>query len=67
MTIAKPPPQSTKNVPKRAKAFQQVVHEGREGWLYEWNTGAISLVFPPESFCFDVRKSRPLGVPPIGN
>lgn len=49
---------------RRAKAFQRVERGGRVGWLYEWNTGAIDIIFPPEDFTFVRSKAQHLQARP---
>lgn len=50
------------SIRRRARAFQRVERNGRVGWLYEWNTGAIDIIFPPEDFTFDRSKAQNLQV-----
>lgn len=52
------------SIRRRARAFQRVERNGRVGWLYEWNTGAIDIIFPPEGFTFDRSKAQHLQVRP---
>ncbi len=55
------------SIRRRARAFQRVERNGRVGWLYEWNTGAIDIIFPPEDFTFDRSKAQHLQVRPAIN
>lgn len=58
---------SDDSIRRRAKAFQRVERGGRVGWLYEWNTGAIDIIFPPEDFTFVRSKAQHLQVRPAIN
>ena len=62
-SIKTKPSQSQDNsIRRRAKAFQRIERNGRVGWLYEWNTGAIDVIFAPDDFTFDRSKARHLQV-----
>lgn len=48
---------------KAATARQDVSIDGREGCVYEWNTGTMSVVFPPEGWSFDPARSKRVAAP----
>lgn len=60
----KPSQSQDNSIRRRAKAFQRIERNGRVGWLYEWNTGAIDVIFAPDDFTFDRGKARHLQVQP---
>lgn len=48
---------------KAATARQDVSIDGREGCVYEWNTGTMSVVFPPEGWSFNPAQSKKIAMP----
>jgi hypothetical protein len=48
---------------KAATARQDVSIDGRDGCVYEWNTGTMSVVFPPEGWSFDPARSKRVVAP----
>lgn len=58
----KPSQSQDNSIRRRAKAFQRIERNGQVGWLYEWNTGAIDVIFIPDGFIFDRSKARHLQV-----
>jgi hypothetical protein len=48
---------------KAATARQDVSIDGREGCVYAWNTGTMSVIFPPEGWSFDPTRSKHIAAP----